>query len=670
MSKRPDPAGQTAEQQQAERAAGYWLLAAAVVVMLPHTLRLPWWLSTILTLLFAWRYFMLRRAWPTPPRWLRWLLTVVIVFLLWRHYGTLIGRDAGSSLLAAMLALKLTELQRRRDYIIGAMLIYFLILIGLLYSQTLWLLAYLLAVFVLTTAMLVRLTVPGARPRYALRLALVLLLQALPLMLAMHLFFPRMQGALWGLPLDRGAGITGLSDTMRPGMINELSLSEEVAFRAHFQGVNPTPAELYWRTIVLWHTNGRVWTRGVVADATTSYQAEHTPLAYTLTLEPSGQTWLPALDLPATVPLGAQLTAGFALVLSQPVRERVTLEMHAQQRYRITQLSRAEQRAALRLDESPGPRTAALVQTLRGQNASDEQLVQNLLQHFNREQFVYTLEPPELGDNPVDEFLFDTRRGFCEHYASAFVTVMRVAGIPARVVTGYQGGEYNPAGNYFIVRQSDAHAWAEAWLPDKGWVRIDPTAAVAPERIEYGASGLVRLLSRGATLGNVPAELLRDLLATGAFDRLRGQLRLTWDAVNTGWQRWVLGYGMERQRGLLEQLGLAGISPARLLGMLALLVAAVMGIYALASREKQKSDPIVSAYRLYCSRIMRLGLVRADNEGPLAFAERCARQRPDLAESIHNLTAAYLRLRYGVDRQGNGLRDFRRRVRGFRPAPA
>ena len=261
------------ENALAERAAGYWLLGAAVVVLLPHVPRLPVWLSTVLAALFAWRFFMLQRAWPAPNRWWRWSLTALLVFLLYRQYGTLFGRDAGSALLAAMLALKFMELQRLRDYVLSVLLIYFLIVIGFLYSQAMWLVVYLLAVFVLTTATLIRLAVPGARARFALRLAAVLLLQALPLMLAMHLLFPRLQGALWGLPQDAYAGLTGLSEEMHPGSINELSLSEEVAFRAHFHGALPPPAQRYWRALVLWTTDGKSWTRGAEPRAQSCLRA-------------------------------------------------------------------------------------------------------------------------------------------------------------------------------------------------------------------------------------------------------------------------------------------------------------------------------------------------------------------------------------------------------------
>ena len=657
------------ENALAERAAGYWLLGAAVVVLLPHVARLPVWLSTVLAALFAWRFFIIQRAWPAPNRWLRWLLTALLVFLLYRQYGTLLGRDAGSALLAAMLALKFMELQRLRDYVLCVLLIYFLIVIGFLYSQAMWLVVYLLAVFVLTTATLIRLAVPGARTRFALRLAAVLLLQALPLMLAMHLLFPRLQGALWVLPLDAYAGLTGLSDEMHPGSINELSYSDEVAFRAHFHGDLPPPAQRYWRALVLWTTDGKSWTRGANPRGGLAYEAQDAPLAYSLTLEPSNKPWLPALDLPVRAPLGTRLRSGFVLEASTPVRERLSLELSAHTRYRMSTLETAERRAALQRPEQISPRVQALAAHWRATAGSDAEVVRMALAHFRTEKYFYTLTPPLLGDDPVDEFLFETRRGFCEHYAAAFATLMRSAGIPTRVVTGYQGGEYNPAGNYLIVRQLDAHAWAEVWLPGQGWARVDPTAAIAPERIEYGADGLRRLFARNASLGAVPPEALRDMLALDAFERARQQLRLSWDAANTAWQRWVLGYNQARQRDLLARLGFEDVNPLRLVGVLALLISLVMGAYVVATRRRApRPDPVQRAYYDFCRKLAHIGLTRAPQEGALDYAGHCARCRPDLGIPVHAITDLYLHLRYGSSDAIADTQELAKLVAQFRPA--
>jgi transglutaminase-like putative cysteine protease len=670
--KNPQAAERTLpEAVHAERAAGYWLLAAAIVVLLPHVVRLPIWLGAVLGALFGWRFLIMRRAWAMPGRWLRIGLTLLIAGLLFRRYGTLFGRDAGSALLAAMLALKLLELRAPRDYIVGVLLVYFLILIGFLYSQSIWLVGYLVAVFVLTSATLVRLAVPGARPRFALRLAGVLVLQALPLMVVMHLLFPRLQGSLWRLPQDAYTGVTGMSEVMRPGSIRDLSLSDDVAFRVDFAGPPPRRAQQYWRTLVLWRYDGRAWRRGFEPPANLAYDISDTALPYTLILEPSNKPWLPALDLPARVPGGTRLHAGFILESEQPLRARQRFSMAAHLRYRVRHLTADERRASLQQPAPTSSRIQALVRGWRQSAVTDAGVVRAALAYFHEENFYYTLQPPLLGDNPVEEFLFDTRRGFCEHYASAFVVLMRAAGIPARVVAGYQGGEFNPVGNYMIVRQSDAHAWAEVWLPGEGWVRVDPTAAVAPERIEYGADALQRLFARGETPGRLAPAELAQALALNWPERMGREARMFFDDLNTGWQRWVLDYGASRQRDLLARLGIADVRAFRLAGWMAGSIILLMLLYSLSTWQRRpRPDPLLRAYRKFCRRLARAGVVRAPAEGALAFGARGGELRPDLAEPIQAITDLYVRLRYGDESAPAQSKELRRLVARFRPQRA
>ena len=652
------------------RSSGYWLLGAAIIVLLPHLERFPLWLSALLAALFGWYFLMLRRAWPAPNRWLRLALTLLLAFAVFRQYGTLFGRDAGSALLAIMLALKFLELRRLRDYLLSVFIIYFLIVIGFLYSQALWLVVYLFGVFVVSTATLIRLAVPGSDTRYTLRLAGVLMLQALPLMLAMHILFPRVQGSLWGLPQDAYSGLTGLSETMQPGSINELSLSEAVAFRAQFTGSAPTRAQLYWRALVLWTSDGTAWTRAGEPRRPSLHQPLGPALNYTVTLEASNKPWLPALDLPSRAPPDGRRRSGYVFEAPQPVRERMRYELISHPRYRTGALTAEEKRAALQLPAQVSARLQNLATSWRRTATDDGAVVTAALRYFRNENFYYTLQPPLLGDDPMDEFLFEVRRGFCEHYSAAFVLLMRSADIPARVVTGYQGGEFNPAGNYYIVRQSDAHAWAEVWLPDNGWTRVDPTAAIAPERIDYGADGLRRLLARGALLGGLPAETVRGLLSLSWLEQARQRTRLSWDAVNTVWHRWVLDYGRERQQELLARLGLRGATPYIMVGLLAAIVIVLLIAYALAGRRRVPGqDPVRRAYLDFCRKLARAGVVRAASEGAAAFAERSAALLPQAADPIHEISNLYIRLRYGGQNEDSARQDLQARVARFRVAP-
>lgn len=651
-----------ADSDPPDRAAAYGLLASAVVAVLPHLARLPWWLTLYLAALFVWRYLMLKRGYPAPVGLLRFVLMALGVLAVYLHYGTILGRDAGGALLATMLALKFLELRRLRDYMLAVFLVYFLIMVGFLHSQEMWLVLYLFVAFVATTATLVRLALPGVAGKRALRIALVLLAQALPLMLVMHLLFPRLQGSLWGMPQDAYAGRTGMSEQMQPGSINQLSFSTEIAFRAHFPQDLPKPAELYWRVLVLTHTDGRTWTRSGARQAH-DYQPLSPVLSYSLALEPSDKPWVPTLEMPARVPAGLRLGSGWTLVATQPIFRRQLLEMSAHTRYRALEIDDYERRTTL-AQPPPSARVQALADELR-RGRRDDLTVQAALAHFRTEPFFYTLEPPLLGVDPTDEFLFDTRRGFCEHYSAAFVVLMRAAGLPARVVVGYQGGEFNPGNRSFIVRQSDAHAWAEVWLAGRGWIRVDPTAAIAPERIEYGADALRRLLARGVRPGTATARVL----TLDGFERLRRDLRLAFDTAQSAWQRWVLSYDTSHQRELLARLGLDDMHGARLIGLLALLVAVVIAVYVLITWPR--SPRVDAAQRLYlrlCRKLARIGIARAVHEGPLDFLGRVIQARPDLAAALRPLVQAYLQQRYGSLGDSAALTEFARNIATFRPA--
>lgn len=650
-----------------DRHTAHWLLASVLLVLAPHAAYQPLWLSLGVLTLLAWRALLTLRAWPMPGRLLRAALTLLMTVLVYNYYGTVFGRDAGVALMSGMLALKLLELRSQRDYLLAAFLLYFLILASFLYSQSPWLAAYLIGAVLLCTATLVRLAQPGAEARYALGLAGRLLLQALPLMLVMYLLFPRIQGSLWGLPQDAYSGVTGMADELRPGSINQLNQSEAIAFRAAFSGAPPANADLYWRSLVLWQTDGRTWSRGGQSlPVARGFEGEGAPVDYVITFEASNKPWLVALDLPATQPPNLRLLPGFVLAAAAPVRERLRYSLTSWPRYRTGELSERERAAALQLPDDIGVRTRDLAKLWLVQSTSDADVVQAALSYFHGENFIYTLQPPLLGNQPVEEFLFDVRRGYCEHYTSALVTLMRAAGIPARAVAGYQGGEFNPSGNYLIVRQSDAHAWAEVWLRERGWVRVDPTAAVAPERIEYGADAVRRLARQGAAFGQLPAEAVRRALALGWLEGLARTGNHLRDAVDATWNEWVLDYSVERQQQLLRRLGFHAPSPLLMVELLAGLSALLLLGYAVYGWRAPRRDPVQRAYHKFCRKLARVGLVRAPHEGAQDFARRCTQRRPDVAGGIARVTQHYVRLRYGAPATHQDRRQFGYAVARFR----
>lgn len=640
----------TAAGETLDAGALTWLYVFALAVVAPFFDEQPPWVLAVFAGALAWRAGADRRRWPRPGRVVRWSLTVLILVLVYRQFHTLIGRDAGLALLITLLGLKFLEIRTRRDYIVSTLL-FFVVLAGrFLYEQALWLGVYALPVVLVGLTALVHVTQPaGLTTARKLRLAGVLMLQAVPLMLALYFLFPRLHGTLWGLPVDTGSGLTGLSERMRPGSLQNLSESGEIAFRASFEGRLPEPGERYWRALVLWRTDGQGWERGEPSGATPERVIpQDEGVRYHVVLEASDKPFLPALDVPAAAPRQARLRNGSVLELREAQRERQQYDLVSYPRHRRESLSPAERAGALQLPSTVSPRVQALAAGWRAQHGDPESIARAALAHFRAENFVYTLQPPLLGTDPVDEFLFESRRGFCEHYASAFVTLMRAAGVPARVVLGYLGGEHNAAGNYLIVRQSDAHAWAEIWDDKTGWRRVDPTAAVAPERVELGINALRRLAAQGILPGQTGEAALRSALALGWFEHLALRGRLYWDFANLSWYRWVADYTTERQERLLESVGLKEFTGTWLVALLAAVLTLIMSAYGLwLWRSHTPRDPVQASYLRLCRKLARAGIKRQPHEGALTFAARSARARPDLAESLESITALYIDLRYG-----------------------
>ena len=479
------------------RRQSWWLLATAVASAAPLIEQLPLWLAVATGVVVLWRVAINIRQWHLPPRWILVPLTLAGAGAVLWHYRTILGRTPGVALLVVFLALKLLELRAARDALAVVLLCYFLVLANFMFTQTAGAGALAIAIVVLATATLAAAADDRPAPLAQLRRASVLLVQGLPFMLVLFVLFPRIDGPLWGLPQDRFSATSGLSDTMSPGSIAQLSQSDAVAFRVRFDGPVPPQPQLYWRGPVMPNFDGRSWrsNRATPIHAKPPYAIADnaTPVRYEVTLEPHGQRWLFALELPGALPGESRMTDDLQLLAREPLRTRLryTAASVPDTPHGID-ISDAERRESLALPARGNPRIRALAQQWReaaapnysrGDTAPDAAILAAAERFFLGQFLTYTLTPPLLGPDGIDEFLFESKRGFCEHFASAFVFALRAAGVPARIVAGYQGGEVNPVDGYLVVRQYDAHAWTEVWLQGRGWVRVDPTAITMPRRI-------------------------------------------------------------------------------------------------------------------------------------------------------------------------------------------
>lgn len=615
------------------------LLASLALAAAPLLTSLPPWIPATALGLLALRALALWRHRPMPPGWLLALIGIAGSIVVFVQFQSLNGREAGISLLLFGTALKSYEVRSRRDLIVLLYLGYLLTFAHFLFDQSIpWVLYALLLVATLTTLM-ARLHA-GPQPPNWLALGLggaLRLLAAAPLMLLLFALFPRIEGPLWGRPGQEQTAVTGLGNDLTPGSIAQLVQSQAVAFRATFDASPPPVGERYWRVRVMGRFDGSRWSVAPHAVGPGRLQPAGASLHYTLLLQPSGRRWIPALDMPDNVPPQTRLGAGNTLSVRQPVDRTREFALSAATRYVLSpSLPAAVRQADLRLPTGSAPRARALAQQWRLQDSAPQAIVDRALRYIHEQPFYYTLQPPPLHGDITDDFLFGTRRGFCEHYASAFAVLMRAAGIPARVVTGYAGGEWNPVLHYLLVRQSDAHAWVEVWLAKRGWVRVDPTSAIAASRVQQGiATGSARASASGAGTSD-------------ALQRWIGNLRLGWDSVEYFWNSWIVAFGPQQQRAFLHRLGLQadwyhlGLYIGGGAGLLALLWLAAD----LLRRRTPGADAATRLYRRHLRRLARLGLHPAPGEGPLDFAERVARRLPQQATQARRIATLYAEARY------------------------
>jgi len=631
------------------------------LALLAHITTLPLWVPAIVVACGLIRLALARGGRGAPSNRVLITITVLIVPLLFLRFHTFNGLVAGTALLSVAAGLKLLETKAQRDIYIITLIIYFVSLAALLEGDSFWLLAYLIGVCWLTTATLLRSTSSGTAPdwRHSLRYGGRVLAQALPLALVFWLLFPRFAGPLWQIPSDSQTAASGLSDSMSPGDITQLVLSDEVAFRARFEGATPPNRERYWRGPVLDIFDGHTWSRSPTLQGPSALKPLGPGFKYTVMMEPHRHRWIFMLDWPSSWNLPhAELSSDYTLMQNEPLTRPVDVVGASYTEVQATEPLTARTRSRdLRLPSDRNPRTRALAQELRSAHADDMDYLRAVLAMFTQQPFFYTLTPPKLSDDSVDEFLFNTKRGFCGHYASAFAALARAAGIPARVVTGYQGGTLNPYGDYWILRQSDAHAWTEVWIEGRGWVRIDPTAAIAPERVERG---LADVASSDESLAS--AWQLRTRWFSG--------MRLRFDMVKQLWRERILDFDQDSQRKLLEFLNIPEPDGQKLVMVLAAAMALVLAWLTWQVRRElspRSKDETARAYARLCARLAAAGIARMPHEGAEAYALRVARLRPDLAGVVTNLCRQYSFLRYAAPTTSVTLGQFQAAVRAFRP---
>lgn len=647
-------------ERQVKYAGMLWLLAAQVAVMLPFVRVLPAWLVLVLLVSAAWRIRVLRGHWAQPSFVLKAGAVMLGIGGLVLSGFDPLSLDTMSSLLLLAFAFKSLEVIHRRDAVVVVFTGYFLVAVQFLYSQTIGASVYGVTCLILLTAALVAAHQTRAKKISAhLWLASLMVLQALPLMIIVYLFFPRLP-PLWAVSMPSGSANTGISDHMAPGDIASLSQSDATAFRVTFRGERPQQQQLYWRGLVLNDFDGRAWhqfsTQLSGAELLRLLQTRpEAPVSltgevlqaveYDVIYEATQQNWLFTLSPLTKWNTDAIMGFDYRLMAKQPLQAPMSLSaisvLNARRGLRPEKILR---NITTKLPAGQNPKSLALAEQWRGQVNNTQEYVAKVMANFRQQPFYYTLRPSLAGaDNTIDDFLFDSQRGFCSHYAGSFVFMMRAVGLPARVVIGYQGGEWNEGSGHLTVRQYDAHAWAEVWFDEQGWVRYDPTAMVAPQRIEQNLQ---------TAMQQEGSFLEQNLFSPSRISWLNG-VRKKWDSVQYAWRRWVLGYDEEMQSTFLTNW-LGGITIAKMAMMFTTLFAMVLGLWVVwlgLTRSQHKLSPAVKLYRKFCRKLEKRGLLRTLETTPSQFAELAARQFPERSAQIREATRLFEHIAYRDDGQ-------------------
>ena len=639
------------------------LLVGLLLVLFPHFFHLPLWLSLVMLGLLIWRACYDLQFCAIPNRKILLLLTLMLIAGIVLSYHTIIGRNAGSALLLGLLCLKLFEIKSFRDVALIINLALFSIVINFLFNQSIFIaLIMIFALIFLFTALVgfqhnykdlsdlspLPLKLIQSNEKKHFKLAIKMIAQAVPFAIILFIFFPRVDGPLWGLPEDAFSGTTGLSDKMSPGRISHLSNNSAVAFRVKFETATPPAGKRYWRGPVMWNFNGYDWTAPIsqrLALNKFGFTALGEKTNYSITLQPHNKFWLLALDIPSILPTNAKLSVDMQVLSLRPVQKLKRYNLSSYTNYILPKSTKTSLQRYLQLPIKnaiePGSnlyKSRSLINKLKDAD-NPKNTVNNVLNYFATQNFYYSRKPPLLYNNPIDEFLFSTKRGYCEHYASSFSVLMRLAGIPSRVVTGYQGGEINPIDNYMTIRQSDAHAWSEVYLGNKeGWVRVDPTASIPPANIE-NVNDALRLNSNLKK----PAHLFTSNWLTKKIK----QLHFAWDAVNNRWNQWVLGYNNKKQKAFFAAIGIPEISWQGLSQLLFSILAVLTGGLAFLVFSNQSKDKTQKTYFKFLKKMKKQGLIKEASEGAYDFAHRAIIKLPKHKTQIQIISNLYQQLRYG-----------------------
>lgn len=636
-------------------------------------------------IVWALKTFSIYRAGSNPPRLLVLLLTITSFALVLVLYGGWNGQRAGISFLVLLVSLKFLESKTLRDYYMVCLILFFLASSSFLFNSSLNSIFFVLGYSVLVTTAMIKITNPTPTPLWeTVRTAASFMLKALPLAILLFFFFPRIQGNFGFIPSqDEVRGGNKLNNALLAGDLSNRAFDNSLAFRVEFDGATPDYNERYWRAKVMTKEQDFQWSvelptaQAINAAKSRSQQALDPQSAmadrfiYEVIHEPSSDSFVPFLDYVSKQAVGTQLN-DHSVYRENKIDNVFAYRAVSSSATTIKSEGLIDVAALTRTQSIPKARTLALLSQWREQTSSDQELVDRVYQYFEQAQFTYTLLPPELGDNPVEEFLFEVQSGYCEHYASVFTLLMRWLEIPSRIVVGYQGGSQNEVGGFIEVRYSDAHAWSEVWV-DGAWQRVDPTAAISPDRIIYGMDALMSMWDGVPLNGNSTGRALANYLNPTGFAKTFRQLTDSWGNIGYQWNKWVVNYDFDSQRHLLSALGLKHRNTLyTLVGIVVVGTIFFMLFYFWQLIPRAiRIAPAQQLYLDFVGHFKRHDLAKQLSDTPTEFAAKAQYKFPYHAKEIGDITNAYVQIRYGREKDNslNQIESFKQKVKRFKLKP-
>jgi transglutaminase-like putative cysteine protease len=638
-----------------------WLAGALLFILPPLFNGLVPWVPVLLLITISAKFWMEPRGFRLRFLPLKLVLTAAAVIAIFLSYGAIQGIEPGVSLIVVLMSMKILEAHTAREFHFMVMLGWVLCLCGFFLAQDFATAICVVIAFTLLATALIQFY-RGSAARFIwppLRSVLTLLIQAVPLIILLFLVFPRVTAGFRLLLGPNATATSGFSDRLSPGSVETLANSSAVAFRAEFPDGKVPPGALYWRGLVLTQGDGMEWrSRDTPLSISRLSQqpAAGEGIRQWITIEPHGANWMFALDRPIDAPAGATLTPGNYLWSWQRIIKPRRYEVRSYPDIAQKDLQPRELERLLDVPRSISPAVRALAASWA--DPDPHEIIRRALDFFRTQRFRYSLSPGEYKTNDLDEFLFRRRIGFCEHYAASFATLMRLAGVPARVVVGYLGGEFNEMGRFYLVRQSDTHAWCEVWLPDGGWKRVDPTSVVAPERVNLGFDSFLERRGEAGAMSSRAVFTRQPIFA---------KIRVVWQTLNYAWDSRVLGFDAEAQQTFTEHIGLPDLRPISLLllsaGISVLFIITIAGLVQL--RARTWSDPVQTLYGRFCAKAATIGATRQPFEGPVDFSRRLSKVVPEESERVARISNCYIALRYGREINPGILNQFACEVQLF-----